>query len=95
MNIDETKVLDLATQIYLGLTKIETKQLAIELTEIINNMNVLNEIDVTNIKRDIAVLNNKYNSFRKDEVIDYTEKELLLQNLDNVENNMYMIPRIV
>ncbi|MCL2384103.1 MAG: Asp-tRNA(Asn)/Glu-tRNA(Gln) amidotransferase subunit GatC [Oscillospiraceae bacterium] len=95
MEISKERILNLSNQIYVNLTEEEVQKLCKDVGEIAEMMQVLTEVDVSGIKADVAVLEGLHNAFRSDEVVDYEEKEALLQNAKEVEENMFKIPKIV
>ncbi|MCL2354387.1 MAG: Asp-tRNA(Asn)/Glu-tRNA(Gln) amidotransferase subunit GatC [Oscillospiraceae bacterium] len=95
MKISKEKIQSLSNQIYLGLTEEETQKLCEDIGQIAEEMQTINKIDVEGINPDIAVLEGQHNAFRKDEVVEYTDKEALLQNAKETEDDMFKIPRIV
>ena len=95
MDTSKEKVLNLAKQIYMELDSEEAEKISKDLEKIVANVNIIQEADISAVERqDISVLN-FYNSFRKDEVVEYKEKEELLKNAKEVEQNMFKIPKIV
>lgn len=95
MDCSKEKVLDLARQIYMGLEDEEVEKLSKDLEQMVTDIKVIEEADISSIDRqDVSVLN-YYNSFRKDEVIEYEDKEALLKNATEVEQSMFKIPKIV
>jgi len=95
MEISKEKILNLSNQIYMGLTEEEVQKLCKDVGQAVKEMQILNEVDISDIKPDISVLDNCYNAFRKDEVVDYEDKEDLLKNAKEVEDSMFKIPKIV
>jgi len=94
-NEEEMKrVANLAKQIYMELEPEEIQQIATDLKQEISNTKIINEIDTSNVDPDVSVLN-KCNSLRKDEVIEYENKDGLLSNAKEVKDNMFVIPKIV
>ena len=39
--------------------------------------------------------NDNYNVFRKDEIVEFEDKELLLQNAPSQERGMFKIPKVI
>ena len=95
MEISKDKILDLSSQIYMDLSEEEVQKLCKDVGQLVDDTQILNEVDVSDIKPDVAVLDGYYNALRKDEVIEYEEKELLFKNASEVEQNMFKIPKIV
>ena len=95
MEMSKEKILNLSNQIYMGVTEEEIQKLCKDVGQIVEEMQILNEVDVSNVTPDIAVLDNCYNAFRKDEVVEYEDTGTLLKNAREVEQNMFKIPKIV
>ena len=95
MKLDRDVIIDLGRQVYMGLSEQEIEELSDVVGNMVEETNVLNELDTSDVKPDVAVLDNYYNVFRKDEVVDYKEKELLLQNAKETYNNMFKIPKVM
>jgi len=94
MGVDEKKVLDLARQIYMSLSKEEAEKLAADIEKEVANTKVIKEIELKNVKKDVSVLD-RFNSLRKDEVEEYKNKKGLLANAAGVEDDMFVLPKIV
>ena len=94
MKIQEEIIEDLARQIFINLSEQDVPELSEKIGEIVQETQIINELDTEDIVPDVAVLEECYNAFRKDEVVDYKEKEMLLQNAETY-NNMYKIPKVM
>lgn len=94
MAVSKDKVLSLAKQIYMDLTEEEASKLSADVEELVSETRVLDEVDVSAVIEDVSVLE-YHNAFRKDEVIDYKERDMLLQCAKEVESNMFRIPKVV
>lgn len=64
------------------------------LTDILNFADVVNKAPVEGLKETVGS-NTNYNVFRKDEVVDFEDKEALLQNAPEMEQNMFKIPKVI
>ena len=56
--------------------------------------NIVNNAPVNGLGETIAA-NNNCNVFRKDEVVDFEDKEALLSNAPEQERNMFKIPKVI
>jgi aspartyl/glutamyl-tRNA(Asn/Gln) amidotransferase C subunit len=92
--VSEEKILNLAKQIYMGLTDEEVKKLVIDVEKEAESTKIINEVDTSNVKQDVSVLN-RSNSLRKDEVEAYEDLDSLLANAKKVEDKMFVLPKIV
>ena len=72
----------------------ELKKLAVDIMQEVANVKIIHEADTDGVKQDVSVLDG-VNSLRKDEVVEYSDKQLLFQNCREVENDMFKIPKIV
>ena len=94
MEIGKEKILNLANQIYLGLDEQDVEKLSKQIGDIVEETKILDEIDVSDIKPDISVLN--YNNvFRPDVVEEWEDKQSLLQNAKETHDDMFKIPKIL
>ena len=83
MHIAELSMLNLAEQEIEGYTK--------DMQEIVDFANQINELDTENI--DIsAFASDAYNVFRKDEVKEQFDRELLLKNAPSSNGEAYSLP---
>ena len=94
MKVNEEKVLNLAKQIYMDLSPEEVRKLVSDVEKEVENTKVINEVDITNVKPDVSVLD-RNNRLRKDEVVEYKNLEELLSNAKEVEDGMFVLPKIV
>ena len=69
-----------------------TKEVII--SSIVNFANIVNNAPVNGLGETIAA-NNNCNVFRKDEVVDFEDKEALLSNAPEQERNMFKIPKVI
>ncbi|MDD4375768.1 MAG: Asp-tRNA(Asn)/Glu-tRNA(Gln) amidotransferase subunit GatC [Clostridia bacterium] len=88
------QIINVSKQVSIHLTETEVNLFAEELTDIIEFVEPLNEIDTNEVNEDISVIK-KYNAFRKDEVVEYENRELLLKNAPESEDGMYKIPKVM
>ena len=95
MNIGKEKIMNLANQIYLGLTDDEAERLSSDIMKIEEECGDILSVNVDNVIPDVAVLEGCNNAFRKDEVVCYEDAQGLLQSAKEVEDNMYKLPKIV
>ena len=64
------------------------------LEEIIEFVEIINNVNTTNIEETIAT-NEKYNVFRKDEIKRETSKEELLANAPSQDEGMFQIQKVI
>jgi aspartyl-tRNA(Asn)/glutamyl-tRNA(Gln) amidotransferase subunit C len=64
------------------------------LEEILSFVKVLNNVDTSQVDETIGQVSG-YNVFRKDEVKQFENRELLLQNAPESEDGMFKIPKVI
>ena len=94
MNVTREELLHIAKLADLNIREDEIEKYLSNLTEIINFANTVNEAPVEDLKETVGP-NTNYNVFRKDEIVEFEDKEALLQNAKEVENNMFKIPKVL
>lgn len=94
MNVTREELLHIAKLADLNIREEEIEKYLSNLTEIINFANTVNEAPVEDLKETVGP-NTNYNIFRKDEIVEFEDKEALLQNAKEVENHMFKIPKVI
>lgn len=94
MNVTREELLHIAKLANLTINDNEIDKYLLNLTDILNFANIVNTAEVDNLKETIGT-NTNYNVFRKDEIIEFKDKELLLQNAPEKEQNMFKIPKVI
>lgn len=94
MNVTREELLHIAKLADLNIKEEEIEKYLSNLTEIINFANTVNEAPVEDLKETVGP-NTNYNIFRKDEIVEFEDKEALLQNVKEIENNMFKIPKVI
>ena len=64
------------------------------LQDILNFANIVNNAKVDELKETISA-SDTYNVFRKDEIIQTSSREELLQNAEEVQEGMFKIPKVI
>ena len=62
--------------------------------EILELANMVNNVNTEGMNETVAA-NNKRNVLRKDEVVDFGNRELLLQNAPSQDEGMFRIPKVI
>ena len=94
MKISKEEILHIANLASLEIKEDEIDKYAKNLEEILNFADIVNNANTNNL--DITVGSNKAkNVFRKDEVKDFENKEMLLENAPSKDRNMYKIPKVL
>ena len=94
MEITEEELLHIANLANLNIEKDEIDNYLANLKDILDFANALNKIPVDNLKEKIGSSTNT-NVFRKDEIIEFEDKEALLKNAPEKEQNMFKIPKVL
>ena len=94
MKISKEEILHIANLASLEIKEDEIDKYAKNLEEILNFADIVNNANTNNL--DITVGSNKAeNVFRKDEVKDFENKEMLLENAPSKDRNMYKKPKVI
>ncbi len=94
MNVTREELLHIAKLANLTIKEEEIDKYLLNLTDILNFANTVNEAPVDDLKETIGT-NTNYNVFRKDEIVEFDNKEGLLQNAPEKEQNMFKIPKVI
>ena len=79
---------------HLKLEENEVDTYLLHLQDILNFANVVNNAPVDGLNQSIGA-NDNYNVFRKDEIKNFENRELLLQNAPEQERGMFKIPKVI
>lgn len=94
MNITKQDIEHIAQLSSLNLSEEEIAGYAKDMEEIISFVNKINELDTENLKESAFALDG-VNVFRKDEVKDSFDRELLMQNAPSSNGVAYQLPPIL
>lgn len=94
MKVTREELLHIAKLANLNLKEEEIDKYLANLTDILNFANIVNEASVDKLKETVGT-NTNYNVFRKDEVVEFEDKEALLANAPEKELNMFKIPKVL
>ena len=94
MKVEKEEILHIANLACLNIKEDEIDEYRKNLEDILNFANVVNSIDTENISETIGSTGN-VNVLREDEVIEFKDKQLLLENAPESEANMFKIPKIL
>lgn len=94
MNVSKEELLHIAKLANLNLKDEEIDKYLLNLQDILNFANIVNSVDTENISETIGSTSN-VNMFREDEIKEFKDKELLLQNAPEQANNMFSIPKVI
>ena len=94
MQVEKEEILHIAKLACLNIKEDEIEEYRKNLQDILNFADVVNSVNTENISETIGSTNN-INVFREDEVKEFKEKDLLLQNAPAEQNDMFNIPKVI
>jgi aspartyl-tRNA(Asn)/glutamyl-tRNA(Gln) amidotransferase subunit C len=94
MQVSKDEILHIAKLANLNLKNDEVETYMGHLEEILNYANIVNEAPIEGLKETIGV-NENYNVFRKDEIVESLDREDLLQNAEEKQEGMFKIPKVI
>ena len=94
MEISKEEILHIANLASLNIKEEEVDKYISNLQDIFNFTNIIKNAPVEGLKESASV-NETYNVFRKDEVVNFEDNELLLANAPEKERNMFKIPKVI
>ena len=94
MEVSKEEILHIAKLANLNIHEDELDKYVLNLQDILNFANIVNNAPLEGVQETIGALELS-NVFRKDEVIEYEDKEGLLQNAPEQEDNMFKIPKVI
>ena len=94
MAISKEEIIHIVNLASLNLSEKEIEKYTSDLQEILEFANTINNVDTEGINETILA-NEKFNSFRKDEVKKFGARELLLKNAPSQDEGMFRIPKVI
>ena len=94
MAISRDEVIHIAKLACLNLSEVEIEKYTKDMQEILELANMVNNVNTEGMNETVAA-NNKRNVLRKDEVVDFGNRELLLQNAPSQDEGMFRIPKVI
>ena len=94
MKVTREELLHIAKLADLKIKDEEIDKYLLNLQDILNFANIVNKAPVEDLNETVGSID-KYNVFRKDEVVEFEDEESLLQNAKDVEQNMFKIPKVI
>ena len=94
MQVSKEEIMHIAKLANLNLEPEEIDTYILHLQDILNFANIVNNAKVDDLDISIGV-QDKCNVFRKDEIINFGDREILLQNAPEQENGMFRIPKVL
>ena len=94
MKVSKEEILHIANLAQLELKEEEIEKYMLHLQDILNFANIVNNAPVDNLDITIGA-NEAKNVFRKDEIKVFEDRDALLQNAPEKEQNMFKIPKVI
>ena len=94
MNISKSELLYIAKLAKLKIKDEETDEYLKNLEDILNFANTLNKADTEGLNESVGC-NENQNMFRKDNARIFEDNQSLLENVAEIEKNMYKIPKVI
>lgn len=94
MAISKEEIIHIAKLASLNLSDEEIEKYTGDMQEILAFANMINNVDTEGMNETVAA-NEKCNVFRKDEVVKFENRELLLQNAPSQDEGMFRIPKVI
>ena len=93
-NISKEEVKHISNLASLNLSENEIEKYTKDMEGILEFAKMINEVNTDGLNETIAA-NEMANVFRKDEVVNFEEKELLLKNAPSQDEGMFRIPKVI
>ena len=94
MAISKEEIIHIAKLASLNLSEEEIEKYTGDMPEILAFANMINNVNTEGMNETVAA-NEKSNVFRKDEVVNFENRELLLQNAPSQDEGMFRIPKVI
>lgn len=94
MAISKEEIIHIAKLASLNLSDEEIEKYTGDMQEILEFANMINNVNTEGMNETVAS-NEKCNVFRKDEVVNFENRELLLQNAPSQDEGMFRIPKVI
>lgn len=94
MQVSSDEILHIANLANLNLKEEEIEKYKKDLQDILNFANIVNNADVNGLTETIGA-NEACNVFRKDEIVESSKREELLQNAEEQQGGMFKIPKVI
>ena len=94
MQVSREQLLHIANLARLNLEEDEIEKYRENLQDILNFAEKVNNAPTDGLGETIGA-NDKYNVFRKDEIVEFGDRDALLQNAPAQERGMFKIPKVI
>ena len=92
--VSKEELLHIANLADLNIADDEVDKYLKNLDDILNYVEVIQKAHIDDLS-ETFMANESANVFRKDEVIDFENKEGIMNNAPELENNMFKIPKVI
>ncbi len=93
-DISKEEIVHIAKLAMLNLTEKEIEGYTKDMQDILAYAEMINQLDTSDTDETIAAIEQK-NVFRKDEMIEFKNRDILLQNAPSQEEGMFQIPKVI
>ena len=94
MTVSKEELLHIANLADLKIKDEEVDKYLNNLQDILNYTELLNSVDLKNLDETIGA-NDSSDVYRKDEIIDFDNKEVIMEKAPEKERNMFKIPKVL
>ena len=94
MQVEKEEKMHIAKLAALNIKEEEIEEYRKNLQDILNFANIVNSVNTENVSETIGSTSN-VNMFREDEIKEFEDKEALMQNAPEKQNNMFSIPKVI
>lgn len=94
MSISKEEIIHIAKLASLNLSDAEIEKYTEDMKEILEFANMVNNVNTEGTTETIGA-NQKSNAFRKDEIVEFKNRDLLLQNAPSQDEGMFRIPKVI
>ena len=94
MAINKDEVIHIAKLASLNLSDNEIERYTSDMQEILEFANMINNVNTDGMNETVAA-NEKSNVFRKDEIVNFENREILLKNAPSQDEGMFRIPKVL
>ena len=94
MEVSKEEILHIAKLANLKLNEEEIPEYIKNLQDILNFANIVNKAPIQGLEISNGAMDNS-NVFRKDEIKEFEDKEALLQNAPDKQDNMFRVPKVI
>lgn len=96
MQINKEEIIHIAKLANLNLTEEEIEKYTNDMKEILSFANIVNNVDTSEVDDEKEALEAaNYNVFRKDEIVNFGDRDALLQNAPSQDDGMFRIPKVI